>query len=246
MNYKRYAGLDCLRGLNLISMILYHGTWDLVYMFGMDWNWFRSNPAYFWQQSICWLFILLSGFCWNFGRKKWKRGLTVFLAGLLVTVVTKVFMPDSVIIFGVLTLLGSCMLLMIPVSKWLSRWNDIAGVVVSFALFVITRNVNRGYLGFEGWNLIPLPEEWYANDITTYFGFMKPGFFSTDYFSIVPWFFLFVTGYFLYGIFMENNLLDKTEGSKCRWLEWMGRHSLWIYMLHQPVIYGILYLIRKI
>lgn len=243
MNRKRYAGLDCLRGINLISMILYHGTWDLVYIFGVDWKWFQSGFAYLWQQSICWLFILLSGFCWHFGRKKWKRGLIVFAAGFIVTVVTKLFMPSSVILFGVLTLLGSCMLLMIPLNKWFSRWNQIVGVAISFLLFVLTRNVNRGYLGFESCNWFRLPEEWYTNDFTTYLGFMKPGFFSTDYFSIIPWFFLFMTGYFLHGIVMRYTLLDKMEASKCRWMEWLGRHSLLVYMLHQPVVFGILYLI---
>lgn len=243
MNRKRYAGLDCLRGINLISMMLFHGTWDLVYIFGVDWKWFQSNFAYLWQQSICWLFILLSGFCWHFGSKKWKRGLIVFAAGFLVTVVTKLLMPESIIIFGVLTMLGSCMLFMIPLDKWLSTWNCIVGLIVAIVLFALTRNVNRGYLGFEMWNLLSLPEDWYANDFTTYLGFMKPGFFSTDYFSIIPWFFLFVTGYFLHGIVKKHKLLERIETSRCRWLEWMGRHSLLIYMLHQPVVYGVLYVI---
>lgn len=245
MNQKRYAGLDCLRGINLISMILYHGTWDLVYIFGLDWKWFQSDFAYFWQQSICWLFILLSGFCWNFGRKKWRRGLTVFAAGCIITIVTKLFMPSGVIIFGILTLLGSCMLLMILLDKWFVHQNREIGVVVAFILFVVTRNVNYGYLGFENWNLLRVPESWYLNDFTTYLGFMKPGFFSADYFSVIPWFFLFMTGYFLYGIMMKGNLLEKVETGKYRWLEWLGRHSLLVYMLHQPLVFAILYLIYK-
>ena len=241
MNRKRYAGLDCLRGINLISMMLYHGIWDLVYIFGMDWQWFRSGFAYLWQQSICWLFILLSGFCWHFGARKWKRGLIVFGSGAVITVVTKLFMPDSVIIFGVLTLLGSCMLLMIVLDKWFMRWNKIAGVMISFMLFLVTRNVNYGYLGFERWNLLRLPEMLYVNDFTTYLGFMKPGFFSSDYFSVIPWIFLFMTGYFLYDIVIEHKWLDKIEVGKCRWLEWMGCHSLLVYILHQPVVFGVLY-----
>ena len=95
MKYIRYSLLDNLRGLTLISMIMYHTVWDMVYIFENDWDWFKGNQAYIWQQSICWCFILLSGFCWSFGRKKWKRGLTVFGAGALISLVTIIVMPDS-------------------------------------------------------------------------------------------------------------------------------------------------------
>lgn len=59
----RCALLDELRGLDLISMMLYHGMWDLVYLFGVRAPWYGSWQGELWQQSICWVFILLSGFC---------------------------------------------------------------------------------------------------------------------------------------------------------------------------------------
>lgn len=243
---KRYAGLDSLRGCILISMILYHGTWDMVYIFGKQWEWFESSVAYVWQQSICWGFILLSEFCWSFGKNHWKRGLITFVAGIVITIVTKLFMPASIIIFGVLTFLGSSMLLMILLDKALRHCNPVVGILISFALFVLTRNVNYGHLGFEQWNWVALPEELYANWFTTYIGFVQPGFFSSDYFAIFPWLFLFVTGYFLQGIFQKYHLLGPFTASRCKWLEWIGRHSLVIYMLHQPVIYGLLYVLHMI
>ena len=64
---QRCRALDWIRGITLVSMILYHGAWDLVYLFGANWDWYRSKGAYVWQQSICWTFILLSGFCWALG-----------------------------------------------------------------------------------------------------------------------------------------------------------------------------------
>ena len=60
---SRRHGLDTIRGLALVNMILYHLSWDQVYMFGADWDWYRSDGAYVWQQGICWTFILLSGYC---------------------------------------------------------------------------------------------------------------------------------------------------------------------------------------
>lgn len=54
----RCALLDELRGLDLISMMLYHGMWDLVYLFGVRAPWYGSWQGELWQQSICWVFIL--------------------------------------------------------------------------------------------------------------------------------------------------------------------------------------------
>lgn len=107
----RYALLDELRGLDLVSMMLYHGCWDLVNLFGIQADWYYGLPGHLWQQSICWVFILLSGFCVQLGHHTLRRGAQVFGAGALVTAVTLLFMPEDRVIFGVLTLLGSAMLL---------------------------------------------------------------------------------------------------------------------------------------
>lgn len=114
MNSKRYTVLDALRGLTLISMILYHAVWDLIYIFGMDMTWYQSPVAYVWQQSICWTFILLSGFCWSMGCNKWKRGLLVLGASVLISIVTIILMPENRILFGVLSAIGTSMAVSIP------------------------------------------------------------------------------------------------------------------------------------
>ena len=107
----RYALLDELRGLDLISMMLYHACWDLMFLFGVWMDWYAGKPGHLWQQSICWVFILLSGFCVPLGHHTLRRGATVFGAGALVSAVTLIFMPEDRVVFGVLTLLGSAMLL---------------------------------------------------------------------------------------------------------------------------------------
>lgn len=253
---RRYRILDEIRGITLCSMILYHAVWDLVYMFGYDWAWYRSDFAYLWQQSICWCFILLSGFCFSMGRRKWRRGLIVFGAGTLVTVVTHLVMPAQKVRFGVLTMLGVSMLLMalcekimallFPEKKWTISWKYI-GLGTCAVLFFLTRDINLHHLGFEGIRLCRLPDAWYrCNDFMTFLGFTGSGFYSTDYFSLMPWFFLFACGYFFYHIAKGKNCLHKLSDEKIniRFLSWMGRHSLVIYMLHQPVIYGTLYVIN--
>lgn len=246
---KRLCLIDEYRGLVVLNMIAYHAIWDLVYMFGVKWQWYRSEIGFFWQQWICWSFILVSGFCWQMGKQHLKRGLLVYGAGALVSLVTIVVMPESKVMFGVLTFLGSAMILMIPFDLLCRKVPSVLGAAISFLLFLFTYSVNDGYLGFGGKELILLPDAWYANSFTTYLGFMETGFFSTDYFSLLPWFFLFVTGYFCYGVIfyrkpkcgIENcPLVVFLQKSFCPVLGWIGRNALIIYMLHQPVIYFII------
>lgn len=254
---QRYPFLDEIRGITLCSMILYHGVWDLVYIFGVDWAWYRSDFAYIWQQSICCCFILLSGFCFSLGKKKWKRSFTVLLAGAVISLATEIFMPANRIRFGVLTLLGSSMLIMTVVEKLKNiqeekkpvlrkiRDNSKLWMIVSFLLFFLTRSINTGYLGFADIRIAKVPREWYyLKNVGDYLGFTTDTFYSTDYFSLFPWFFLFLTGYFLQKWFVEKEWMSCLGELPSMGKVWriLGRHSLSVYMLHQVVIYGVLYL----
>lgn len=241
METKRYALLDSIRGITLISMIIYHTIWDIVYLFGAHWLWFESTAAYIWQQSICWCFILLSGFCWSMGKHKLKRGLIVFIAGAIVSFVTMIVIPDESILFGILTFLGSAMLLFWLLDKVLRFCNPYIGASVSAVLFFLARNISKGELGFEGLHIVELPSDIYVGYFATFCGFKEKNLFeSTDYFPILPWLFLFAVGYFLYGIFQRKEWFSVLEKGKCAFLEKLGRNSLLIYMLHQPIVYVIL------
>ena len=134
----RYALLDELRGLDLISMMLYHACWDLMFLFGIWMDWYAGMPGRLWQQSICWVFILLSGFCVPLGHHTLKRGAQVFAAGALVTAVTLLFMPEDRVVFGVLTFLGSAMLLTGLLEPLLKKIPPAAGLAVSAVLFALT------------------------------------------------------------------------------------------------------------
>ena len=150
----RYALLDELRGLDLVSMMLYHACWDMMFLFGIWMDWYAGMPGRLWQQTICWVFILLSGFCVQLGHHTLRRGAQVFGAGALVTAVTLLFMPEDRVIFGVLTLLGSAMLLTDLLEKPLRRIPPAAGFAISAVLFALTRNVLGRLSGF--WQSAPL------------------------------------------------------------------------------------------
>jgi len=242
----RYTTPDVLRGLAILSMVIYHAMWDIVYIFGVNIAWYKSLTAFVWQQSICWGFILLSGFCQAFGRGSFKRGLLVLVCSAIISAVTIIAMPAQAIRFGVLTLLGSCMLIAFLLHKFLLHVKPILGFIISIVLFAFCRNVNTGFFGFGALDLFPVPPSLYANSFTAFLGFPPESFFSTDYFSLIPWMFLFFAGYFLCRILQKHQKTACLNVLHFRPLEFIGRHSLIIYMLHQPIIYGVLTLVFKI
>ncbi|MBQ6824731.1 MAG: DUF1624 domain-containing protein [Clostridia bacterium] len=230
---KRYTTIDILRAVAIINMVAYHALWDLVYIYRLPLDWFRSDGATAWQLSIRWAFILLSGFCFSMGRKKLKRGLMVFGCSWVITAVTALLMPDSLILFGVLCFLGFAMLVTIPLDKLFRRIPPALGLAGCGLLFWF----------FDAFSF---PQWLYANYFTAFWGFPHSGFFTTDYVPVFPWIFGFWMGYFLYQLLKKQALLPYLAKVKCRPLEWVGRHSLAIYMVHQPLIYGVLYLIFEV
>lgn len=235
---ERLQLIDGIRGLAIVNMILYHAIWDLVYLYGFDWQWYLGPVGTLWQQAICWTFILVSGFCLPLSSHPVQRGVEVSLAGLAVTMVTLAVMPAARIVFGVLTCIGAAMILCglaQPLFARLAQHAAVAGSVC-FLLFLVTKHVPDGYIGIAGWTLVELPSAWYADLVTTFFGLPAPDFFSADYFPLFPWLFLFATGFFLYHLLAGRGALRFFVRGHSRLLEWAGRHSLWIYLLHQPVI----------
>lgn len=237
----RFYTIDNIRGINLISMILYHLVWDMVYIFGISLEWYESEAGYLWQQSICWTFIFLSGFCWTLGKQHFKRGCIVSLAGAAISVITILIMPEQRIVFGVLSMLGACMLLMIPLDKAVRKWNKYAGLLMSVVLFFFVREINEGFFGFESMRVGRVPSAFYKGYMMTFLGFPDESFQSTDYFSLFPWFFLFLAGYFAFQIVSEHEKNTFLQGKKMSGISYVGKYSLPIYMLHQPIIYGALF-----
>ncbi len=244
---KRLESIDSLRGLTMVSMILYHFCWDLKYLNGLDIPWYGSLGSYIWQQSICWTFIIISGFCLNLAGNPIKNGALVFVCGIIVSCVTLIAVPDAVVMYGVLTLLGSCMIIIgavhIILKKLVKGKTDFADPIFGFlagaVLFAVTKPINRGYLNF-GVAKTELPEWLYKGQVMTYLGFMEKGFYSSDYFSLMPWIFLFLAGYFLFLVCRNNGLFkNKVFHISLPFFSMFGKYSLIVYMLHQPVLYVI-------
>jgi len=246
---KRLHLLDAYRGFVVLNMIAYHFCYDYFVLFSGEGNWIFNKNVYIWEQYICISFIFLSGFVWNFNtRSKLKRGLIVSLFGVLLTLVTAGLGPDIAIYYGVLFLIGASMLILIPLSKWLDKLPSIAVFLVTFFLYLFTFSIPAKHLGFHKLKLIRLPDFLYEHQALVPFGFLKEGFVSADYFPIMPWFFLFVAGYAFNRVLKDRGVFSrekfmKIASIKIPILDFLGKHSLFIYVIHQPICMGILTLV---
>lgn len=239
----RYSLLDALRGFSLCSMAGFHLTWDLIHLCGAVDPRGWEAALYLWQQSICWSFIFLSGFSWPLGRRPVRRGLEVFFCGAVLTAASLAAMPAGPILFGILTFLGSAMLLLAPLAPWLRRVPAALGLALCAALFALFRGVNQGVLGFPPFfTIAPLPAGWYSNLFTAWLGFPPPEFVSLDYFSLFPWLFLYGAGFFFHHLAAGRGFLSFFAHPAPRLLTLAGRHSLLFYLLHQPVLIALLLL----
>ena len=244
---KRLYWVDNARAVAMISMVVYHTMWDLVYLYGVEADWYHGDMAFVWQQSICWTFIFLAGFCSRMTKNPVKQGLIVNFWGIVVMAVTQVFMPGNGVWFGVLTLIGSSYLMMALLKPVLHKIPAWAGFICSAICFALTYNIAEGVIGLFGVKLLEVPKWLYSNLFMAYLGFPSRGFSSTDYFPIFPWIFLFFCGALVYSLWakyrpkvLENCNIPTPVFSK------LGRYSLVIYVLHQPIIYGVLEVIHFI
>lgn len=229
---KRIWELDALRGIMILGVVFIHLCFDLDYFLGID---VVRNPALQFCMDHCGMsFVLLSGLCATIGRRSFRRGLQVLSCGLVITAVTVgmylLGMADKFIIiyFGVLHLLGLCMLLW-PLLRKLPTW----ALTAAGAAIVVLGWWFAGIRIDTNW-LVPL-------------GLVGRGFSSSDFFPLFPH-----LGWFLLGASLgrvlyreKKSLLPNfpAEHVLVRFFRWCGTHSLWIYLLHQPVIYGVVMLL---
>ncbi len=228
---KRIWELDAFRGLCILGVIVVHTVFDLRYFVGLD---FELHPLFRVVMDYGGvLFVLLSGVCVTLGSHSVRRGLIVFGCGLAVSAVTEGMINLGLagaslrIQFGVLHLLGVCMLLY-PLYR---RVPPPALAVMGIAIVAL------GYwfrtFSIEPWWLFP-------------FGLCAPDFAAGDYFPLFPH-----LGWYMLGTLLgrtayrdKKTLLPRvnTGAAAVRFFCFCGRHSLWIYLAHQPVVYGVLML----
>ncbi len=246
---NRYHLLDEIRGLAILCMVFFHG----FYLMGEIFNWGIGGkllnffmPA---EPFFACLFIAMSGISSRLSKNNALRGAKLLVIATLVTMVTYGMqlagVQGVVIWFGILHLLAVSMLFYAATERVLSKIPIVIVVVVSALLFALTYNLEMGYLGFGKWTY-ELPAIVSFNRQLYPFGITSPGFFSADYFPVFPWMFVFIAGTAIGKPFGEGRVPKFFSGRHVPFFAFCGRHSLIIYLAHQPVLYGIFFLINKI
>ena len=237
---KRWHLVDALRGLALLNMLGMHFLYDVNVVFGREPGWHLKSGVHIWQQYICWSFILIAGFAFRWGRRhNLRRGLLLNLFGFLITAVTLIAVPQEAIWFGILNFMGCAILLTIPLEKPLDRLPPLPGFGLSFLLFALFYRVDSGVLGLGSLFSVKLPRALYTCRVLTPLGFPYPGFRSSDYFPLLPWLFLFFAGFYLFRLLEPLPAWRKLARVKIPLLSAVGRHTMWVYLLHQPVLMGL-------
>lgn len=226
--------LDAFRGAAVLGMVLHHSLVSYEIMFGTVVSFLYTDAFHAVQLLFVAVFLLVSGICTNYSRNIMRRGVTVFAAALVVSFATCVVMPaiglyGLNIYFGILHMFGLSMILYALLKKALDRINPAVGIAVFTLLFAAYYCFySTGPTGSSYFMMLfgILPE-----DIGSY----------GDYYPLLPYFFLFISGTYI-GKYIKNGAFpQRFYALRCKPLELCGRYSLWVYVLHQPVIFGILY-----
>ena len=238
----RYHLIDALRGFALVNMVLFHLMYDIFNIFSAGTGWNSEPLTIIWERFICCSFIILSGVSLNFSHHPFKREIILNACGFLITVVTVLVMPSQAVWFGILNFLGCALMISYPLKAYLENIKPVVGAIVSLLLFAFLYGVPEGYVGFFGIELFKLPEFLYGIKALAFIGFPSADFHSTDYFPIIPWIFLFLSGYFAWRV-IKNCNADRFFMRKVPFFDFIGRYTLIIYLLHQPIILGVLNLL---
>lgn len=237
----RYWEVDFLRGIAVFMMILFHALYDLDYFSGLVnvhsgiWSLFAKTTA-----SI---FLLLVGVSLTISSARarmkgedsfpryLRRGARIFCWGMAVTFSTILFLGEGYVVFGILHLIGISIILSYPLRRR-SLFNLIIGSAVISAGLLL-RHFSFG----SPWLL--------------WLGFVPSGFYSVDYFPLLPWFGVVALGIFLGDLFYPEGvrrvqLPDISGRAPARQICLVGRNSFLIYLIHQPILIILMQLLGVI
>lgn len=243
---RRIYLLDEIRGLAIILMVFYHAFYMFGNFFEME---FMSAAQKFFeplQPPFACLFILISGISCNLSHSNLIRGTRLFAIAMGFTLVTAVILPKfgidgAQIIFGILHLLSVSMLLFAMLKKPLSKIPASVGFVINTLLFFVLYSVPSGSIfGFD------LPRTIYSNSFTATLGFAPAGFYSADYFPLIPFVFMFLAGTFIGRFVFNGDLPEGFYRLRCKPLAAVGRKTLIIYIAHWPIIFLLGLIISKL
>ena len=236
---ERFWEVDFLRGIAIIMMVIYHIMFDVVFL-NISYIDLSSIPVLLFLYPIGTMFLLLVGVSltlsysraeqtlssWERQRKFILRGLYIFGGGMLVTIGTWLYLKQGYVIFGVLHCIGVSTILAYPLIR-----KRVYPLILGIICVVIGVFLQLMVVVDFPWLL--------------WVGFIPHNFYTVDYFPLLPWFGVILIGIFLGNSLYQNNkrrfkIKDVSHFLAVRGVCFLGRHSLLIYLLHQPIIVALL------
>jgi uncharacterized membrane protein len=220
---KRAGFLDSLRGMAVIWMIIFHVSYDMKMLGMLDWN-FSQGFWYGFPRFIAFTFLFCVGCSLNFVHVpaiKWKilqqRSLKLGLAAAAVSIGSYIAFPGQWIFFGTL----HCILV----------GSLLGALIVNHRRMALALMLSILFLQY-GMNF----------DIKWVFSFFQRP--SLDFIPIYPWFWAILLGILVGPYLSKNKYIGSLQAPN--FLKFLGSHSLMIYLLHQPLIYGMLWVIKSL
>ena len=226
---KRIWELDAWRGVTIVYMVLFHALYDLYVYYGYPVNPHELlligpiKPGHI----VSFTFFPLAGISSELSRKPFKRGAYLMVVALGFSLVTYITTPQLFIRFGTLHLLSTALLLS-PLWRRLPT-----KLIPALALLIYLTGVWTASTYTHNPWLFPL-------------GLITPSFTTMDYFPIFPYIAPFIMGIWFKRVVYDprHNKSLLSEWPFTKPLQYLGRHSLLIYIIHQPILMLAFYLLR--
>ena len=237
-SYERINFVDYGRSFAIIAMIIYHFAYDLGQFGFIDLQVIISGPWKFFATIIGSSFLFISGFSfWIMISRKFnlikflKRLLVLIFSSLIISIVTYIYLGNSFIFFGILHLLALC---------------TIIGLVIFRIPFLILIIISI----FIFFTPYIFKSDFFEPKYLSWIGLYGKSTGSVDFYPFFPWSSSFILGIAISKILFKRKILISEKASfkkdniafinRC--LLWSGRNSLLIYLLHQPILIGLIFL----
>jgi len=207
---------------------MHHAAFDLITFYGIKIAFWNTMTFKVLQTFFALAFIVISGISFNLSRSPIMNGLKILGAASVVTIATRIFTPDLPIRFGILHFLGAAILLTAIFKKSLEKIPQKIALPILAGLFVATNSYFP--INIKSEYFYPL-------------GLVSDNFTSSDYYPLIPWIFAFLFGTYLAKPLIEGRVPQWISSLRIPIVNFCGRNTLLIFLIHQPLLLGLFWLI---
>lgn len=244
---ERIWELDFLRGLAIIMMVFDHFMFDFAYLpnyfsnfYEVNhplFNWLREFASMYWNSTLRFfgreffvlLFLLISGISFTFSKDNFKRGFKMLMVAMIITLVT--LLVDLALDFGVLIVFGVIHMFAINtlIIALLRKFIKSEILLLFIGMLILTFSIIFGLF-------TPSPTAFSFSELPNIIIGLKS--FGADHFGIFPYLGIILIGTVIGKTFYGErvSLVPHIQLSSRNIFTWTGRYSLYVYVIHQPVV----------